>query len=703
MAENYDFLRTFTVNGRETKHLFQIAKLNIPFLSKENEFYKVGNTDAKHFNNTRLGDYQISIDGFLIRDNSKMTISDTKDELVKIINSDEPVDLVFDVLPDRYFKGIFSGTQEYDATDLEYTPLTLVFDVPDGLAHQIEAQGFTNVEGTSVNMMLDSEFLKPDKYYKPWIQVLDEKNKGSNIMRADFTTGKPFDYGGNIISIREAWYMLNAMTRRMGLNLQKGKSVTFMGDVRVNVIDSKETYAGAIILEEWAENPIRIIKRHPIYIPNQVTSTFTTYRETIQISSDECVGLNLQMGMYGDFPSMDYSRPMFQIEAPTPMEYVASSSTVKEFLTYKNDGTYKTYPHFTFKMNGENGIVGLVHENGSVLQFGNPEDIDGVNKTKQEVAKIWNFWGNTLSPDFVVNSGFAMTYPYYLGNMDTPNLIQGSWNMTANADAAQPNPPGLNTGVWTGPSLVAPFPAASDNTRDGSFSANIRFDFDMFGTNNKISQNMMGRMEFVVMDVDGNQFMTAVFRDSYWNASDIFYFEMWYKGVKVNEVKVDKNKFKVHWREISMERDSTGVTWRLCSIKALTNNGQDNVILGNEFKFKFNTEEPDTTPLGKFGVWGSQFSNNPLLPMSITDAKMKWRNTQYFTDIKNFYKDGDLVEIDVKSRTLFINGVPEGRLNIVGNQWEQFVAEVGETNVKPIYSEWANPPEVTCTFEERYL
>lgn len=701
MAENYDFLRTFTVNGRETKHLFQIAKLNIPFLSKENEFFKIGATDGKHFNNTRLGDYQISIDGFLIRDNSKMSISDTKDELVKIINSDDLQDLVFDVLPDRYFKGIFSGTQEYNATELDYTPLTLVFDVPDGLAHQIEARGFTNVEGTSANMMLDSEFLKPDKYYKPWIQVLDEKFEGSNIMRADFTAGKPFNYGGNAISIREAWYMLNAMTTRMGLNLGKGKSVSFMASARVNVIDAKETYAGAIILEEWALNPIRIIKRHPIYIPNQVTSDFTTYRQTIEISSDETVGLNLQCGMYGDFPSMDFSKPMFEIEAPTPMEYVASSSTIKETLEYTNDGTYKTYPRYTFKMNGENGIVGLLHEDGSVLQFGNVEDVDGANKTKEEVVKHWDFWGNDLPEEFTINSGFAMTYPNYDGNPETPNIIQGSWNTTADVDVAQPNPPGLETGVWAGPSMVAPFPADSNNKRDGSFSANIRFNFDIFGSDNSISINMMGRMEIVLMDTSGNQFMTAVFRDSYFASSNIFYFEMWYKGEKINEATIDKNKFKAMRREINMERNSTGVTWRLCSIKGT--DGADNVIPANEYKFTFNTEEPDTTPLGQFGVWASQFNNYPINPMSIADAKMKWRNTEYFTDIKNFYKDRDLVEIDVKERALYINGVQEGRLNVVGNQWENFIAPVGTTIVKPIYSSWANPPEVTCTLEETYL
>ena len=121
MAENYNFLRSFTFDGNETSHLFQIAKVNIPFLSKDNEFFQVGNTDGKHFRNTRLGDYSISIDGFIITDNSGMTVSQTKDELVKIINTDEPKRLIFDMLPDRYFNAIFSGTETYDATDKVYT------------------------------------------------------------------------------------------------------------------------------------------------------------------------------------------------------------------------------------------------------------------------------------------------------------------------------------------------------------------------------------------------------------------------------------------------------------------------------------------------------------------------------------------------------------------------------------------------------
>lgn len=132
MGQNYDFLRSFTIDGKETKHLFQIAKLNIPFLSKENEFFQVGNTDGKKFRNTRLGDYTLSIDGFIVKDNTGKIVPQVMDELKALVNSDEPQKLVFDIFPDRYFNAIFTGAEEYDATDLKYTPLTLTFDIPDG-------------------------------------------------------------------------------------------------------------------------------------------------------------------------------------------------------------------------------------------------------------------------------------------------------------------------------------------------------------------------------------------------------------------------------------------------------------------------------------------------------------------------------------------------------------------------------------------
>lgn len=223
---------------KRQKNLFQIAKLNIPFLSKENEFFQVGNTDGKHFRNTRLGDYTLSIDGFIIQDNTGKTVPQVMDELKALINSDKPQKLVFDMFPDRYFNAIFTGAEEYDATDLKYTPLTLTFDVPDGLAHAIEPSGFSNTYSTTTNVMLDSEYNAINKYMKPWVQKLDEKFDNSNIVQADFTNGIPLNFERDKNS-DERWLNWNPATTIHTAELKKGDEVNFSVYAQVVSIDEE--------------------------------------------------------------------------------------------------------------------------------------------------------------------------------------------------------------------------------------------------------------------------------------------------------------------------------------------------------------------------------------------------------------------------------------------------------------------------------
>lgn len=98
-----------------------------------------------------------------------MSVSDTKDALVKIINTNELKPLVLDVLPDRYFNAIFTGTQEYNATNTKYTPLTLIFDVPEAFARQIVTNNYSNTTSTG-NLFIDSEFTHKLTYTQPYIQ-----------------------------------------------------------------------------------------------------------------------------------------------------------------------------------------------------------------------------------------------------------------------------------------------------------------------------------------------------------------------------------------------------------------------------------------------------------------------------------------------------------------------------------------------------
>lgn len=1055
MSQNYDFLRSFTINGKETKHLFQIAKLNIPFLSKENEFFQVGNTDGKKFRNTRLGDYTLSIDGFIIKDNTGKTVPQVMDELKALVNSDEPQKLVFDIFPDRYFNAIFTGAEEYDATDLKYTPLTLTFDVPDGIAHGIEPIGFSNTYSTTTNVMLDSEYNAINKYMKPWVQKLDEKFNNSNVVQGDFTNGVPLNFERDKNS-DERWLNWNPATTIHTDELKVGDEVNFSVYAQVVSIDEENNkdYAGQVILEEWDTVKGAILKRHIVYIPKKVTTEFTEYGSVVKIENDKTNAINLQYGFrgsnlikwskpmvsflppigetvtapsvgakaysnsldFGDYdysgnpnllPNIDFSKlsrssssllspqpyvkdhgtyfevdmddpsaagttrnvfipfitrlqkgktytisanimisdemnivkcPMYyaiyrslpapetirpavlfptndnknnfvrvsktftipsdisdgdvapflhwyfpadavgkyyvgydikieegptatpyqpnllnapyylskvalgdnlvtnarfpintpnnpisgfdiseeliigetytvslkgtkqankefqlyygdagnfqaalqpaeglkdvwsatftaknttgttnvlrvalwqmptavtngdvQIDwlkiekgdtrtpnipyykyegiAPAPsnnpkeyhwgyspsyinaVEYVPSGDSVGDLIKIENNGTYRTKPRFSFRMKGENGLVALLNQNGAILQFGNPEDVDGTTSSRVEQGLNEEFWGKTLNSALQINTGFKSVYPNMNNNSATPNKIQGSWNMKDDPDAVQPVFTGVgDINVWHGPTIMADIAAPSNTDRTLPISTHFRFGFDNY------NKGQRGRIEFGTFDEVGNPIMTAIIRDSS-TASNELIFEAWYKNQKIHEKKLDRKVFTKSFYEMNMDRRGNKLIWRMVQIKHLNNtsSGWSTVAIDKEYKFTWILPEPDMSKFTKSGFWIMRYSNKHHVIMRMTDMQARWEGTPYYQDLKNYFQDGDLVEIDTATRELFVNGVVNNQLNVVGNQWEKFELETGETIIQPLVSEWANMAEVTAEITQNYL
>ena len=1042
MSQNYDFLRSFTIDGKETKHLFQIAKLNIPFLSKENEFFQVGNTDGKKFRNTRLGDYTLSIDGFIIKDNTGKTVPQVMDELKALVNSDEPQKLVFDIFPDRYFNAIFTGAEEYDATDLKYTPLTLTFDVPDGLAHAIEPIGFSNTYSTTTNVMLDSEYNAINKYMKPWVQKLDEKFNNSNVVQGDFTNGIPLNFERDKNS-DERWLNYNPATTIHTDELKVGDEVNFSVYAQVVSIDEEndKDYAGQVILEEWDTVKGAILKRHIVYIPKKVTTEFTEYGSVVKIENENTNAINLQYGFRGsnlikwskpmlsflppigetvtapsvgakaysnstDFGDYDYSgnpnlfrnigtdelsldfnkytkpsnvsfangeyvidtttltgnqgyyfiniprgmvgkrytysiearsdvdtggiairpvvyvgsslsvvtpttvssltttnkryslvtnpltevqvnsevqalqiyitktevtaskiyvKPTIKLEegttstpyqpnlleepywlgksplgddlmtgtfpvsnsqyailgrvlkenleigktytatlkgtkpstqtfvaysgskakfgdfkpvegltnvwrvtftvsqlsnspanftlyqqpaatigavqidwlkiekgdtrtpnipyykyegiAPAPsnnpndyhwgyspsyinaVEYVASGDSVGDLIKIENNGTYRTKPRFSFRMKGENGLVALLNQNGAILQFGNPEDVDGTTSSRVEPAMNETFWGKTLNPALKVNTGFKSVYPNMNSNPSTPNLVQGSLNMKDDPDSVQPVFKGVgDINVWHGPTVVGDIAAPSNTDRTLPITTHFRFGFDNY------NKGQRGRLEFSTFDEVGNPIMTAIIRDSTASSNELV-FEAWYKNSKLHQMKLDRKVFSKSFYEMNMDRRGNRLVWRVVQIKSLNQapGGWSQATIDKEYKFVWTLPEPDTSKFTKAGFWFMRFSNKYGVIMRMTDMQARWEGTPYYQDLKNYFQDGDLVEIDTATREFFVNGVVNNQLNVVGNQWEKFELETGETIIQPIVSEWANMAEVTAEITQNYL
>ncbi|AIA65084.1 distal tail protein Dit [Enterococcus phage IME-EFm1] len=1041
----YAFLKNFSFDGKETSHLFQIAKVTIPFLSKQNELLQVGNSNGSTFLNTRRTTNTIQIDGFMIKDNSGMNIYDTKDELVRIINTNEPKQLIFDMFPNRYFNAIYSGTQEYDATDSKYTPLTLTFDVPDGLAHNINPSSYTNVYATNKNLVLDSEYNHIGKYLKPWVQKLDEKFNNSNVVQGDFTNGVPLNFESDKNS-DERWLNWSQATTIHSNELKVGDEVNFSVYAQVVSIDEENNkdYAGQVILEEWDTVKGAILKRHVVDIPKKVTTEFIEYGSVVKIENEKTNAINLQYGFRGsnlikwskpmvsllppigetvtaptvgataysnsiDFGNYDYSGnpnlmaninadsfsqgsgalsvvddgdevvitldpnhkleifkaksqpalvvgktytmsveimleddftgdpsnislryikmpswltvlytpytltntkgvwqkltvtakmttaidnaeswfimlqnkdannslsgklrlrhakleegstatpyqpnlldapyyfsklalgeniadpkkvfpiktslyniyqgrntenyqvnqtytitmkatkpvtqqvgvyllggamsvgnmqpvegltdvwkltfkvtqahidggvtnlldlyqlpqstigafkidwlkiekgdtrtpniPYYKYEgiAPAPsnnpkdyhwgyspsyinaVEYIPSDAGYSDIIEVYNNGTAETYPQFTFTMNGENGLVGLLHEDGSILQFGNPENVDGKDTTKSlELGVNQSFWGNTLNPEIAVNTGFKSVW-----NPTPPNEVRGSWDMTTNVNSVTPHYAGVDDiGVWHGPTMMMDIKPPYNNDRNNQVEARMAFMFD-----NDVKYRR-GRYEFSVFDEHGNPIMTTILSDA--NAvSNTIQFELWYKGSKLGEVSLNKSRFSGREYEIVMLRRGKKLQWNFIKVHTTKRAKYEGttyaqVIADTVESFNWTLEENDSTKWMRVGVWAQRYSNKPVAIQVIRHIQVRWLNTSYYQDIRNYFQDGDIVEIDVASRSLFVNGVINNELNVVGNQWESFILPVGKTVIQPVLSTWANNPDVVCVVRDSW-
>ena len=969
------------------------------------------------------------------------------DELKALVNSDEPQKLVFDIFPDRYFNAIFSGVQEYDATDLRYTPLTLVFDVPDGLAHQIEPNTFTNVYSTSRNLILDSEYQKKDVYLHQGVKLAEEKHNGSSIVYVDYRDGIP--YGGSAQD-EYVWLPIQSMNRRNLPELQVGQDVNFSIEAKVLAIDEDDERpeAGNLVLEEWSVNPSKVLRTHFINIPKEV-GDFKKYGKVIKITDPNTKALNLNYGITGldtvihwskpmlsllpplgatvtaptvgakaysnslDFGDYDYSGranvylnldfsklsktasaitvpyayakdggshfvldfndpsangvdrsvfipgvgrleegatyivtvpimisddfstdygaspiypycvstnnvtrrvvtllpdnscrgkwgfikktftvpanvsdgeftyfqvhstknqtgklyigydikiekvnstsdtgtpyqpnlldapyylskaplgdelmtgtfpvsnsqyailgrdikkpfevgktytatlkgtkpstqtfaaysggtvkfgefkpvegltdvwsvtftvsklsnspanfslyqqpistigavqidwvkiekgdtrtpniPYYKYEgiAPAPsnnpkdyhwgyspsyynaITYEPSTTGVSDLLKVQNNGTYKTTPRFIFKTQGENGLVALAKDDGSVLQFGNPEEVDNVTNVVSQQVVSWSFYGSQLPTNMEVNVPIGSSTPYFANDPRTPNIIQGSWNMDLDVDSALPVwKPGETKEVWHGPTLRHAIPLDSAGNRNGEFSTHNRF---RFYTPN---QKHRGRIEYVISDDNVEHYLGFVLRDSATTNTNMV-MECWYKGKLLKSIKVSRKEFTKDFFEINMYRYKKSLKWRLVQVKGITNN--NTVIIDKQVVFDYNLDEEDTTPIKYWGVWTERYQNSNYIRPFVTDTQFRWISTPVVQNIRNYFQDGDIIEIDIKSRQILVNGVVNNELNVVGNQWEKFTLGLGETTIQPIVSSWANPAEVICIVEESYL
>ncbi|MCX2455619.1 distal tail protein Dit [Lacticaseibacillus nasuensis] len=360
-------------------------------------------------------------------------------------------------------------------------------------------------------------------------------------------------------------------------------------------------------------------------------------------------------------------------------------------VTY--NGTAPSYPILTQTITGDNGLVGWVNSNGALLQFGDPESVDGEELTKSDRAIRWDM--RSQPADAQINTNCVTPYKLNV-NSKEPNQFTGTVEFGYNANKKETGGEnthqsyGTGAKVWHGPGMHGDVAPNSNDEATGDFLFRSRFEFtpDAKG---------YGRMEFT-MESGGTSIATGVLRDStYTNTAKVF--EWWVNGHSANSVTLDKKKFKGNFLEMQITRQVDVLTFKVSDIKNLS--GDTVSTTYGTYSTSMTVDGFDEVPIDGVTVCAWAYDTGKAATMYWTDLKFDWVNVEYWHDIPNQFEEGDEVVADVGARKLYVNGVESG-LYTIGNQWKEF-AITEDCIIEPVVSSWATPGTAKVEVREAYL
>lgn len=370
---------------------------------------------------------------------------------------------------------------------------------------------------------------------------------------------------------------------------------------------------------------------------------------------------------------------------------MGDDGTLNNEITVQNDGTYPVYPVIDATIQGDNGVVTLINENnGAVIQLGNPGEVDGVQAPNSET--VFHYDLLSAPSGVAVNTGTINypTYPY--GSSPGPNTIAGSWDYAKSPDAATPVLDRTAAMHWAGPTFHGPIKANAAGVNTGNLIWSNRF-------NVTTSVGALGRLEFNLQS--GNDIaISFVIRDSTY-AANMLTVEGWIKDHNVFIQDLNRALFTNGMYEIVMSKFGDTITFKLTKIKQLSVSG---IISSAQIVFPPVTiNGVSDIGIDSFTVWMAGFSNTVGWTANWSDSVFQWVNVDYWQDIPNRFKDGDVVQIDVPNRRVLVNGAEDPTLQTIGNNWGEFKVQPGNSTIKLLTSRWAKQCKAEISWQEAWL
>ena len=431
-----------------------------------------------------------------------------------------------------------------------------------------------------------------------------------------------------------------------------------------------------------------------------------------QVDSDDYVQLSFIRVI--NAVHLDYGSPIFSINAFCPSSTiqikllkVELGSTVSPWspnpadpeyysdtITVHNGGTYPVEPVITTTMHADNGLIALINSQGGVLQFGNPEEADGVERQRSEVARYEGFDKEPAGAAY--NTGQTNSHYYYIAAQK--NVMEGSVKY-ADDDGSAVEPVFLPTNSydWEGPSLHLKTTNASNGSNTGSFIAKWRYKF-----NSNVSA--LGAIE-MTLDNDTGVAYQVIIRSNYAGKDDVDV-QVFAGSTLVFQQTLNRSVFS-NGRYYEAKLTKLGNTLNL-QLAGIVQGGikPSEVVTRNPPLIMppiMLTSDQASLPITGATLWFQRFENYPYPDMGVYDMDIEWLNVDYWADLSNRFSAGDVATIDVANRQILVNGVINADLQLIDNDWKKFRLLPGDTQILAQRSSWAQPYELEVAFREAFL
>ncbi|RND74961.1 hypothetical protein FAM18133_01355 [Lacticaseibacillus paracasei] len=633
---------------------------------------QVGRSDGKMFSYIRADEGTITVTAIVRTDvNKKRRL------LADALTTSTPAKLIFADEPDIYYNAISTGQITLDEAYLHNT-LTITFTVPDGIAHSVATQTFSNMpyKDVPVNLLKNTRTASATSTTVVWgtlfasSQIYDSKIKSKSEVSA-------INFSFNV------YVPLNAIAGSTVPIQLKGQTsqANNVGTDDYNTLLGASNY---VIKQSDLGKTIRA--SCPIQKDDKYQSFDTALANTDSITIRQST----------DTPGFVYSNIKLETSStatpwspnPADPEYYTNTITVH------NGGTYPVEPVITATMHADNGLIALINGQGGVLQFGNPEEADGVERKRSEVARYEGFDKEPAGAAY--NTGQTNSHYYYISAQK--NVMEGSVKY-ADDDGSAVEPVFLptNSYYWEGPSLHLKTTNASDGSNTKSFIAKWRYKF-----NSNVSA--LGAIE-MTLDNDAGVAYEVIIRSNYAGKDDVDV-QVFAGSTLVFQQTLNRSVFS-NGRYYEAKLTKLGNTLNL-QLAGIVQGGikPSEVITRNPPLIMppiMLTSDEASLPVTGATLWFQRFKNYPYPDMGVYDMDIEWLNVDYWTDLSNRFSAGDVATIDVANRQILVNGVINADLQLIDNDWKKFRLLPGDTQIFPQRSSWAQPYEVEVAFREAFL